>query len=697
MKTRYYGLAFATACQLATAQEMARVEVQSARFDQRREETASTLVLSRAELAAQGDRTLGDALRRLPGITIGTNSAGVSEIRMRGLGNGYTQVLLNGVAAPAGVTLDTLAPEQIERVDIVRSASAELGTQAIAGTINIILRKSVQRAQEWQLGLEQSPGLLSPRLSSMHSGSSDGWHYALGTVLRQNRQAVNRLRQDVDTALNSERLTAAQAGDITDTLSLTPRAQWQSGSGDTLNIQNLVSLSRRRIGFASQADQISGPAGDFATVGSRFRLRAAFLRSDLTWQQALAGDRKLEWKLGLSHSPRHTDFDFAGTPADPQNAITRHVQADIRESGITAGTKATLATVDEHALVLGWDGGWSQRAQSRLEQEYGGNDVLHFAREGHYDGDIRRLAAFAQDEWRHGPWSLAAGLRWEWLRTSARDLAAPAAAQASKVWSPVLQLLYQLPARDQLRLGLSRTYKAPTMVDLIPRRYTIDSNNSATDPDTQGNPQLRPELAWGLDGGYDHTFGKDGMLSASAYVRRIDDVTLPTVWQEQGRWITMQSNQGRANSHGIALEARVPLGALTLQANLARNWSRLASVPGPHNRLDQQTPLSASLGLRYTQGPLALAAHISHEGGGDSRQSLTNWSSSAPVSKLDWSATWRLDAKRSLRVALDNALHPDTRSSVSYRDSDGLRRSATTESHAAVFSVRFDWKTRAGN
>src|SRR5690349_4714575 len=114
MKNTIFMLAAALAAQAAPAQPV--VEIKSARLDQRKEDTASTVVLTREELAANGDRTVADALRRLPGITI-SDSAG---IRMRGLGKGYTQVLLNGQPAPNGFSLDSLPPEVIERVEVLR-------------------------------------------------------------------------------------------------------------------------------------------------------------------------------------------------------------------------------------------------------------------------------------------------------------------------------------------------------------------------------------------------------------------------------------------------------------------------------------------------------------------------------------------------------------------------------------------------
>ncbi|WP_229263123.1 TonB-dependent receptor plug domain-containing protein [Duganella dendranthematis] len=93
-------------------EEMQKVEVKgsAAKYDARRDDTASKTVVNAEEIQKYGDTSVNDVLKRLPGITIG-GAAGRSggEIRMRGLGAGYTQILINGERAPAGFAIDSLA------------------------------------------------------------------------------------------------------------------------------------------------------------------------------------------------------------------------------------------------------------------------------------------------------------------------------------------------------------------------------------------------------------------------------------------------------------------------------------------------------------------------------------------------------------------------------------------------------------
>ena len=122
-----------------------QVEIKGAAtaYDARRNDTATKIVVSQEEILKNGDTTLGEVLKRLPGITIGGVQGRGGDIRMRGLGSGYTQILLNGEPAPPGFSLDSISPDMIERIEIMRAATAEYSTQAIAGGINIVLKRAI--------------------------------------------------------------------------------------------------------------------------------------------------------------------------------------------------------------------------------------------------------------------------------------------------------------------------------------------------------------------------------------------------------------------------------------------------------------------------------------------------------------------------------------------------------------------------
>jgi outer membrane receptor for ferrienterochelin and colicin len=667
MKLRIGALAVLIAFPAAVAaQVMQKVEVTGAKPDQRREETAAAIIIGPQELQRQGDRTLADALKRVPGITVVDGGGKGSEIRMRGLGSGYTQILLNGVAVPPGFNVESLAPELIEKVEILRSASVELGTQAIAGTVNIILRKSAPRArQEGKLGVDALAGTRSPSMGWQASDKGDGYSYTVAATASSVTQPEWRVDYEMVEAAGGQaagplvsRISPQRNSNVARAASVAPRFTWNRGA-DTLASQTFVYAYERSTGVEAHETVLAGAPTAFPDSGRQVVLRGVLLRSDLTWQRALERDGRLEVKLGVLANPRSSDFEFHSLAGGVRSAELKVVHADIGEVGLTFGGKYQLPLGRGHALAAGWDGGRTRRTQSREEQDR----IAGMAYDDRYRGEITRVAVFAQDEWELArAWSLSAGLRWEALETSVAQRGAGVVVQRAPVLSPVLQGMVKLSPQGQARLGLARTYKAPAMVDLIPRRYTTDNNNSATNPDTQGNPSLKPELAWGLDAGYDHYFGKDGLFSASAYARRIDDVTLPMLFRDGARWVRKPSNQGRADARGVALEGKAGLSAAwSVRANVARNWSRVAGVPGPDNRLDRQAPLSANAGVDWqAAAALKVGADLNYRRGARTQISAVEASAAGSVRKLDLYAVWQLDAATRLRLGAANLLRRDT-------------------------------------
>jgi outer membrane receptor for ferrienterochelin and colicins len=150
-------------------ERLAPVQIRSRRPDEtqeRRQSTAAKIVIGREEIDRFGDTNLGDVLKRLPGVTLQGAPGRDGAIRLRGLGSGYTQILLDGERVPTGFSLDSLTPDQIERIEILRAPTAETGARAIAGTINIVTRGGyTRRVNDVRLSVGHENGRIQPSMS----------------------------------------------------------------------------------------------------------------------------------------------------------------------------------------------------------------------------------------------------------------------------------------------------------------------------------------------------------------------------------------------------------------------------------------------------------------------------------------------------------------------------------------------------
>ncbi len=108
-------------------------------------------------LTATESLSIADGLNYAPGVRVETNcqNCGFTQVRLNGLGGGYTQVLLNSrpvFSSLIGVYgLEQIPTNIIERIEVVRSGgSALFGSSAIAGTVNVITKDPILNT--WEIG-----------------------------------------------------------------------------------------------------------------------------------------------------------------------------------------------------------------------------------------------------------------------------------------------------------------------------------------------------------------------------------------------------------------------------------------------------------------------------------------------------------------------------------------------------------------
>ena len=674
------------------------VEVSGSRSSgERQAETTTRIIVGQDEILRHGDHSLADVLKRLPGVTVG----GPGDLRMRGLGAGYTQVLVNGETVAPGFAVDSIPPELIERIEIMRSASAEFSTQAIAGTINIILRKSARQAdRQIKLGMGRNQERWSPSGTLQWSDRDGALSYSVaGSVSRlgnHTEPVVEEVtRNEAGEPVSVRRFEDETSGRLL-LFNVVPRLNWTFESGDTLTLQSFLEYGRVPNAATERETTLLGSSTDYPINSWTSQGTAPSIRGTLTWEHRLREHDKLIVNVGEEYLKRETDYSFYGYDAGNDPRLDRNVVSNARDLSYKASGKYLTRVGESGNLALGWDGAYTERSEQRIQTDTRPFDPQTSVLNESYDANVKRLALFAQSERELTPrLQLYTGVRWEGLDTVVGGRTLDSVRNRSKVWSPILQGVWKLPnsERDQLRLGVSRTYKPPRTRDLVPRRYTTNNNNSPTTPDTQGNPRLRPELAWGLDLAYESYFGANGILSISVFARQIDDVTVVQLFEQDDIWVSAPSNGGKADVRGIEAEAKFPLRSLLesmpnvdIRANFARNWSTLDSVPGPYNRLSEQKPISANFGFDYAASDaVTFGLNYNLQGGGPVRLTSTLGSYTEANETIDVFGLWKMDAQTQVRLSLTNVLNRDGQADRFFEDADeSVVRRATTPTTTGI-------------
>ena len=119
---------------------------------------------------------LAEGLNFTPGLRLEYNcqNCGFSQVRMNGMEGPYSQILINGRSIFSGLAgvygLEMIPENMIDKVEVVRGGGSALyGSNAIAGTINLMLKDPITNSYEF----EASSGIIGLGLSDTDDMGSD--------------------------------------------------------------------------------------------------------------------------------------------------------------------------------------------------------------------------------------------------------------------------------------------------------------------------------------------------------------------------------------------------------------------------------------------------------------------------------------------------------------------------------------------
>ncbi|NND59646.1 MAG: TonB-dependent receptor [Gammaproteobacteria bacterium] len=173
-------------------------------------------VYDTSNILQSGATSVGQMLREIPAVaggaqttTVNNGGTGSQNISLRGLGSTRTLVLINGRRAPDSsgsnsgvVDLNTIPIAMVERVEVLKDgASAIYGSDAIAGVVNVILKKDFQG--------------VAIAVQTGRSGESDGekdeWSVTFGDATDKSNYIMSLTRVEESETVAGNRDWAKQA------------------------------------------------------------------------------------------------------------------------------------------------------------------------------------------------------------------------------------------------------------------------------------------------------------------------------------------------------------------------------------------------------------------------------------------------------------------------------------------------------
>jgi len=636
----------------------------------RRAASFAKQIYGREELDRYGDTNALDVMRRLPGVNVDSGGP-----RMRGLGSGYTQILINGDPAPPGFNLDQLSPSQIERIEVIKASTAEQSSQAVAGSINVILKEASRRSlSSLRLGLASGKDRPLGNVNYSISESVGPFNMSLPISLfewnREIRNTVDRKMAGSD----GQTAVSEQLGKINSWgwgYNFAPRFNYKVSDEQTIALATFFQKGywNNRTDYTNRA-VLGNPIFDDNAIQNGYWENR---RGNLTWINRFSEDQRIEIKAGVQQS--RSAFDLRNLRL---GATQLQTAGSNQDDTITQAGKYSQLLGSAHTLTAGWDLENRERLERRTTTNGAGIALLPSFEGQAFEAQMRRQAYYIQDEWEISPqWQLNLGLRNERIASESKNATLPVS-NVSSVLSPLAHVTYKFDpkSRDMVRASLTRSYKAAGLNALLARPVVNSAyaNTSQTNtylaPDRIGNPTLSPELATGLDIAYENYLSNDGIFSVGVFHRNLTNVVrnlteLRSVpWAAAPRWITQPQNFSDAVTSGLEFELRgrasdlMPqlmgnVKALNLRSSLSFYRSSIAALPGPNNRLDGQQPWSANLGFdqRISGLPLSVGGNLSITPGYDTRQTTEQYFKRSSTKGIDLFAMMPLSPSMSIRAA----------------------------------------------
>jgi iron complex outermembrane receptor protein len=420
------------------------------------------------------------------------------------------------------------------------------------------------------------------------------------------------------------------------------------------------------------------------------------------WAQRLSADDRLELRFGLGESRYDYRMDqtgasgVLGSSGQPLLRNGFETQDFVDTSSSLAG-KWTRALDNGHQIVTG-----VELEQVRRDEK--GNEAS-LDEGGNLNAKTRRWAAYTQDEFKiNANWSAYAGLRYETLLTEG-TVNDTLKRNESAVWTPLLHAVWKPDAkkRDQVRMSLTRSYKTPTLYNLVARYVPSLGENTWTQPDRTGNPDLRPELATGIDIAFERYLEQGGVLSANVFHRNITQLIRYTTSYNEStqRYVSSPANVGDAYTQGLELEAKFRLNQwmadalpVDVRANTSFFHSRVKDVPGPNNRLDQQPGMTANLGADYRlRGlPLTLGGNLNWNPDYSTQRTEQQLSYQGIKRVADVYGLWRFTAATALRLTISNLVPRDYLTATTFANGSFQETARTTDRNWRNVQLRLEMK-----
>ncbi len=516
--------------------EQSPIVVTATRLPTPRDEVGSSVtVITAADIEHRQYRSVTDALRSVPGLSVIPSGGGIGKLTVvfsRGTESNHTLFLIDGIELndPAGtdgaVDLSSIYIDDVDRIEILNGPQGTLyGSDAIGAVIQVFTKRGKGAPSVWgrvetgsfetfaqSAGVSAGQGRLSYALSVQHT-DTEGVS-ALGAAFRQSDGTLDKDRHE------NINLGTRVSYDFSETAGI-------DFSGRFTHTENELDLNNS---FVSDDSDSHGRL-DQLLLGVNGRMTLF--------------DGASEHRLGVSYTALdRKDEDLA----DPVNSADSSLETN-RGWKRKVELQNDFYMLEHHVITFGLE---TEEDTVRSSVNAGFLDFFNAPASisSSVSAAVRNNAAYLQDQFTFGELTGTAGIRIDKHERFEHET----------TWR--LALSRRFPdLSTRIRGSIATGFKAPTANQLF-----VDSVTSFG-PFT-GNPNLRPETSRGWELGADRSFANDRFSAGVTwYQQRIRNlITFNNTF-------TSNENRDRVNIRGAEANLSGKFGD-TLTARLGASYTR---------------------------------------------------------------------------------------------------------------------------
>ena len=597
-------------------------------YRDRTDDIAPTLVYDLEYFQRFEPNTVGDMLKRVPGVGfVGSDIMEYDGVQLRGLGGGYTQVLINGKKVPGAgddrsFYVDRIPAEMVDHIEIKRSASANRSGDAMAGAINIVLRDAYEFTGSYiRVGVNRwDDGEINPTFGAVTSFEALGGRLLAGINVQDRYRAKSKRSDRFTDNTQEEKVSWEDQTEVKDGRDYSANLSYTADIGETgrFSIDGFYVKTDRDVTEVSFEEELD----DDETIN----IRVPGLDPYDQKNYGIGAEYKFDMAGGTTAvSVDHARFENSQATTEGEQVYvsgaenwddTWSIPADAEWDETVYSAESVTAKDSEtgfrltHARPVGGaelEFGVDYRTKKRegllvsyeWEAEEDGETPASLA-DYDLDGSVasvieeKRLDPYIMLSGKGEAFSWEAGLRYETTKSKVEYLEdEESEGRVSKDYNellPSVNLRWNLGDADRISLSLAKTVKRPNFNELLPALL----DGEFGDNDYIGNPELDPETANGLDLGFEHRLGRKGVVGLNFFYRDVKDLIeivntgepseeMQDTWADMiddgdavdladamaqepaSSWLYTSSNVGDGKVYGFEFDVSTPLSAIGLE------------------------------------------------------------------------------------------------------------------------------------